>query len=310
MGWHLEGEKKNPFGKMKDYSAVFELQDFLEKEVKDASPGAFYRSFVPLTDGLGLESPTHPPESDPTAVSPASPSFKGTARAEKEERKQEMSFLFEQPLGMSDSVNPKVSSMIRSEPERSGVAVGDILQVEGSLSSVMRSPSVAEQRESTVEQRAEKNAELPPPIPQPSSWRRLLAALIDQLFVFTFWAIAIVITSNVYNGFTGGLTAHILKDFSNPVFLRFALLEFGAIWLCYFAICVGVLDLTFGMWVWNLRVSFGNKDETNYWLRKLMRVVWSFFFFAPVVTTFLLTIRRKGRNLLDLLSGTHLYVST
>lgn len=275
----MEGDKKvsseGSKPQKKDYSVLFELQDFLEKEVKEATPGAFYRSFVPLTDGLGLESPEHasefapaPKTEMPVFTPPTPPKF---------ERKPEIDFLRDEVI-------------LEKEPSLSSVIAPTELPVEMEVPKI---PAVT----------------VPPPIPQPTSIRRMLAALIDQLFVMTCWAIALVITSNVYTGFTSGFSVAIFKDLTNPVFMRFALLEFAAIWICYFAICVGVLDLTFGMWVWHIRVSFGHRSETNYWMRKLMRVVWSFFFFAPVLPMLLLVFRRKGKNLLDVLSGTHLYVS-
>lgn len=293
----MEGEKKTTSGKMRDYSVLFELQDFLEKEVKEASPGAFYRSFVPLTDGLGLESPDRSIEKTAPQKEVAPP-----ATVQKVDRKPEMSFLLDEPVFMSHT-----TPVVVNEPTTSGVPVSDLLSHEGSLTSVMKEPEVVRPQMTQATESPQVTA--PPPIPQPSSLRRTLSAMIDLLFVLTFWAIALVITSNVYNGFSSGFTTNIFKDFANPVFLRFALLEFAAIWVCYFAVCVGLLDLTFGMWVWHIRVSFGHPSESNFWLRKLMRIIWSCFFFAPVAPLLLLAIRRKGKNLLDLLSGTHLYVA-
>lgn len=286
----MQGDKKTTTasGKMKDYSVLFELQDFLEKEVKEANPGAFYRSFVPLTEGLGLESPERSNEAERLAAEAPPPPIQ-----HKIERKPEMHFLLDEPI-------------IFNEPVNSGVPVAEILQTEASLSSVMEPPPLKVEDKPEVRPTAQV---APPPIPQPTSLQRVLAAVIDHIFVVSFWAVALLITSSAFNGFSSLVPANILKDFTNPIFQRFALLEFAAIWICYFAVCVGLLDLTFGMWVWHIRVSFGSKNDSNYWMRKMMRVVWSFFFYAPIVPMLLLTVRRKGRNLLDLLSGTHLYVS-
>ena len=37
------------------------------------------------------------------------------------------------------------------------------------------------------------------------------------------------------------------RAFDNPLIVRFAILEFATVWLAYFAIAVGALDLTAGM---------------------------------------------------------------
>ncbi len=155
----------------------------------------------------------------------------------------------------------------------------------------------------------EKRSVKPPPLPSPSAVRRLFASLMDQMFVLTFFTFALVLTANLMDGFSTGFSLKVFQNFSNPAFVRLATLEFAVLWVLYFGIGVGVLDATFGMWVWGVRVSYGPKGDSGYALRKAMRVFWSVLFFAPVVPMFLLAIKRRGRNLLDTLSGSNLYLS-
>jgi len=86
--------------------------------------------------------------------------------------------------------------------------------------------------------------------------------------------------------------------------LRFIALEFITLWLAYFAICLGAMDMTLGMWAWGLRVGYNQGSKG---LRKWLRIVFSLAFLAPIVPSILLIFRYHGRNLLDGLSGTSLY---
>lgn len=149
----------------------------------------------------------------------------------------------------------------------------------------------------------------PPPLP-PVSWiKRASSLFLDQVFVQTLWVIALVITSNIFSGFETGLSSGVFRGFSEPLFFRFAVLEFAAIWLAYLAISLGVFNMTFGMWVWGIRISYGNQKDENYGLRKLMRILWSFAFYAPIFPSLALIFRKNDRNLVDALSGSNLYLS-
>jgi len=148
----------------------------------------------------------------------------------------------------------------------------------------------------------------PPPLPGVSLLKRGSALVLDQLFVQAIWMTALVITSNVLSGFETGFSSEVLRGFSEPLFFRFAILEFATIWLAYLAISLGIFNMTFGMWVWDIRISYGNKKDENYGLRKLMRILWSFIFFAPILPLALLVFRKQDRNLLDVLSGSNLYL--
>lgn len=148
----------------------------------------------------------------------------------------------------------------------------------------------------------------PPPLPSVSLLKRISSVVLDQLFVQTLWAVALVITSNILSGFETGFSAEVFRSFSDPLFFRFAVLEFATLWLGYLALCLGITNMTFGMWVWGIRISYGNKTDENYGLRKLMRIFWSFVFFAPVLPSILLLFRKNERNILDGLSGSNVYL--
>lgn len=149
----------------------------------------------------------------------------------------------------------------------------------------------------------------PPPLPSVSVVKRAASLFLDQVFVQTLWTIALVITSNLFSGFETGLSSGVFKGLSEPLFFRFAVLEFATIWLAYLAITLGIFNMTFGMWVWGIRISYGNQKDENYGIRKLMRILWSFIFYAPVIPSILLIFRKNDRNLIDALSGSNLYLS-
>ena len=235
--------------------------------------------FVPLTNGLGLESPKRK-ETVTATTEPVQP--------------VKQKYIFE-PADKYKYVSSEKS-------------LAAVMEMGMEVEQVSSSPEVVSHVEELFSESAKEL--IPPPLPQPSFFRRIMTPLIDELFVLMFWAIAVLITSNVLTGFSIGLSNKVFKEFSNPLFVRFAILEFATIWLAYFMVCLGIIDRTFGMWVWGLRVSYGTSTEGNYALRKMMRVIWSFIFYAPIVPLFLLLFRRRGRNLLDTLSGTNVYLAS
>ena len=150
----------------------------------------------------------------------------------------------------------------------------------------------------------EAYVEPPPPVPAATLGRRLLAGLVDQCFVLTAWLLALAITSNAMNSGNGDISAKFLKEFSNPAFVRAAWMEFGMIWFTYLTLSLGILEMTFGMWVWGLRVNFG---ETGRFWKKLARVVMGMFFYPAIVPSALLLFRKDGRNLIDAVTQTETY---
>lgn len=138
----------------------------------------------------------------------------------------------------------------------------------------------------------------PPPVPSAGTFRRGFAGIFDLIFLVALSTLIIFISSRV----TGKAA-----ELTSSAFLKFALLEYATIAFCYFAIGIGILDVTLGMWVWGLRVAYGQDGKV---LKKIARVFLSLVFFGPVVPSLLLIVRINGKNLLDALSGTSLYRTT
>jgi len=149
---------------------------------------------------------------------------------------------------------------------------------------------------------------VPPQLPKPTFFRQMLSALIDEMFVFTLWAFSVVITLKFFTGSFIGLTAQPSSILQNPQFVHLAMLEFGAIWICYFAFCIGLLDMTFGMWVWGLRVGYRTESRFFAMIKKGIRIGLSVVIYLPILPLLLLSLVGKNRrNILDTLSGTNVY---
>jgi hypothetical protein len=263
------------------------FKDFLEKEIPGMTPHG--RRVVAVTPGLGLESPPKKVAPTPAPPKPAKADLEKVADVVPPRRPPLAAFDFEK-LDKPPTQNriPKIKD-------------------ETTLASVMESPMPTPTVfEEVVPERT--RIVTPPPLPEVSPLRRVLAVVMDEMFVLTLFAVGLVITANLLSGFSSGFSIEVLKGFSNPLFFRFALLQFAVLWAGYFAISIGLFNTTFGMWVWGMRISFGSPDE-SYPLRKLMRIFWSVVFFAPILPLVLLIYRRKGKNLLDVLSGSNLYMA-
>jgi hypothetical protein len=265
-----------------ELGAILELQKMIAEELDlSAEERSFSRSFTPLTDGLGLESPKKKEFPTPPPARELSRVVRKTAEM----------LLETEPEEISEPEEPEVP--VASE-------VPEVPDKTGSLASVINTSS--SERERVTEDEVSE----PPPMPRPSLWRRTFAAFVDEMFVLSLWVVAVFITlkaldgSVTYFSFTGFQAHH------HPMLIKFALLEFSTLWLCYFAVCLGLMDMTFGMWVWGIRIGYLSKKSG---INRFFRILLSFMFFAPVFPLILLTVRRHGRNLLDALSGSHLYRS-
>lgn len=274
-------------------TSILDLQEFLQDEFTDAGEALLSRAFTPITSGLGLESPQKP---ESQLIEKPFP-FEPPAIAEKP---KESSTLVEKQIQNfldSDSLPPqkekKIAEPVLMRTEIPEEKAPDILSVKSA------SEAAPKNLYSTLQS-------IPPPLPEKTPvplFRRAAAIIIDQVFVLTLFSLALVLTSNAMAGFSVGFSTKIFRDFSNPLFIRFAVLEFVTLWLGYLAVCLFAMNTTFGMWIWGLKISFGDKNSENYSMRKLMRVVWSFIFCAPVITMLLLFIRKQGKNVIDILSG-------
>jgi RDD family len=273
--------------------ALLELRELLATEL-DVVEGtdSVQRVFRPLTDGLGLESPR---KREGSLAKPAASvaARKPAAEPQRSKVATEPNLFSEEDFSFEQAIQDRVTN----PPTETGLAA------------FMAPPEVAP-ADPEPEKRALPLSDYPeatpPPVPRPSWMRRFLAGLMDELFVLTLFGLAMVVTLWMLSGGRGFHLTH-LKGMENPVFIRFAILEFATIWISYFAICVGILDMTFGMWVWGIRLGYGLEVGEMQILRKGLRVLLSFIFYAPVFPLTVLAIQVRGRNLLDFLTGTNLY---
>lgn len=265
-----------------ELGGILELQELFAQELGEASDQLnLSRSFMPLTNGLGLESPKKK-EVPPIAAK--------LSRKLVEVAATELGKTIEPP-DVWEITRTRVLS--DEKKAQAGVEASTVAVEEAKLKSAI-----------------EPNTSItPPPVPRTGLWRRGLAAFVDELFVLSCFSVILVITANLLTNSKNYFSLAALANVHQPVFFRYALMEFSALWLSYFAICLGILDMTFGMWVWGIRVGYadqeGNVDSKT--LKKMTRILLSFFFFAPMAPLILLFVRIRGKNLLDGLSKTHLY---
>jgi uncharacterized RDD family membrane protein YckC len=146
----------------------------------------------------------------------------------------------------------------------------------------------------------------PPSLPIASGMKRGLACMLDQLFVVSLFAAILLFTVKARSGFDDIVYKN-WSHFLSPLMIRFTVLEFCLVWMGYLAICLGLLERTFGMWVWGLKVQYATVDDDSQFIKKVMRIFWSFLLVAPIVTLPILWFRKNGRNLLDAFSSTTVY---
>lgn len=252
-----------------DLTTLVDLQRFLAEELAQGGEQGvdFSRAFTPLTDGLGIQT-------KPSSAATKAPAYTAAPSQPITE------FRASQPL----------------EAPRSAAR----LIVDAELE-----PMSYEEEEVTVAHDFDLDKN-PPPVPAVTRGRRFLAGFVDQCFVFTACLLTLAITSNAMSSEGGDLSARFVKELTNPAFVRSAGLEFLVIWLGYLTLSLGFLEMTFGMWVWGLRVNYG--ENGRFW-KKLARVFMGMFFYPFVAPTLLLLFQRKGKNLIDGLTHTEIYRS-
>lgn len=149
----------------------------------------------------------------------------------------------------------------------------------------------------------------PPPLPSVPLMKRTLSFFVDQVFVGALWVLGLTVTSNLFTGFETGMSLGVFGSLTEPFLFRLAVIQLAVFWVAYLGIGLGVFNRTFGMWIWGIRISYGNEQDENYHLRKLMRILWSFVFYVSVIPSLVLAYRKNNKNLIDILSGSHLYLS-
>lgn len=287
-----------------ELTSLLDLQEFFSAELVNQGT-AYRRAFIPLTEGLGLGSPrTIMPKLKYTERNDVL--LNSNESTEPQARRAEVAALFTERSSLEPTVTtkPLPPKLPVFKPENR------LAEVMDSASSMNKETVSETQNEDRFFDSENSIIVTPPPLPRPSLFKRLMAGTIDQVFVLLIWTALIVLTSNIINNFATGFSLEILSDFNSPKFQRMATLEFIAAWLGYLGFSLLVSKRTFGMWVWSMRVSYGDKMEENYFLRKAMRIFWTFIFSAPLIPAIVLIIHKNGRNILDVLSGTSVYDAT
>ncbi len=284
-----------------DLTSLLDLQDFFSAELVNQGT-AYRRAFIPLTEGLGLGSPrTMMPKLQYIERNDVLLNTHETPQLEAKHSDGAALFTERPPFesGMPTKILPPKPPVLKSENR--------LAEVIDSATATNKEPAFETEKEERFFGSANSITVTPPPLPRPALFKRLMAGTIDQVFVLLIWTALIVLTSNMINNFTTGFSLEILSDFNSPKFQRMATLEFIGAWLGYLGFSLLISKRTFGMWVWSMNVSYGDKIEENYFLRKAMRIFWTFIFSAPLIPTLVLIIHKNGRNILDVLSGTSVY---
>lgn len=274
-----------------ELGAIIELQQMIAEELEDSqNEGPFSRAFMPLTNGLGLESPKKGEV----------PVGKIEANLDELVGGPEL-----EPQSVWDSTRRKVQSELQPIEEKTPAA-----KISRSIP-VLETPVPSVQEKSVLRNaiEPERMGVRPPPVPRPAVWRRGFAAFVDVLFVLGCFAAALLIIANLMTNSKSYFSLNALTNIRQPVFVRYALMAYSTLWFSYFALGLGILDMTVGMWVWGLRVGYSerNGEIDAKGLKKMIRIILSLFFFAPIFPILLLAIRIRGKNIVDGLSGTQVY---
>jgi len=238
----------------------------------------------PLTQGLGLESPQ---KQEPAPLAPAAAS------------------LTQKP----GPIPPREASRVATphpvyKPQPSLIS-NQAPRVE--VAPAVSAPKEITKAEQVLKEEI-KTAVAPPPLPTVPLTRRTLSFFLDQVLVGVLWLLSLAITSNVFSGFETGMSMGVLGSLSEPFFFRLSVIQYAVFWMVYLGFSLGIFNRTFGMWVWGIRISYGNDKDENYHLRKLMRIIWSFVFYVSIIPSLVLAFRKNDRNLIDILSGSNLYL--
>jgi len=272
-----------------------ELKNFLSTELNEL--GEFSKkAFTPITDGLGLESPLR-------EKTKKEPEIKEVIH---EEKTRLGDFMFSQgPQVASENifVSQPIEEAINKPEERiASVKPATVREPSSSIKPELKELIDLKKDEISLNERKEKPEKFHkiPPIPLPSKIKRFFAGLVDQIFIYFLFATLI---------FSGFLVFNKIEITNISIFigLRILLGSFFALWFSYYIICIGILNMTFGMWVWDLKINYGSTLQKGIVIRKILRIFFSLIFVVPVITSVLLLFTIKGKNLIDFLSGSGLH---
>ena len=290
--------------------SLLELQKFISDELSQfEGSGKFGRAFTPLTHGLGLESPEEPkkvtqPEVKRTPARRPKRRLADSLVSDEDSQKKEPTFFKEpKPAESAPAVSRRPRPSQAEQKKNETRSLGEVMSGPKTVESPRQTISKVVQK--AVEPQVASPVEVAPPPELPAvSWSRsMFAALFDEVFVLALWAGTFFLTSWTMSQGSWDL----LRSATDAALMRFAILAFATLWFGYLTVCLGVLDMTVGMWAWGMRVHYNTQRKEGRMFRRVARILLTFVFFAPVLPVLLLVFRAKGRNLLDFLSGCRVY---
>lgn len=283
-----------------DLGALLELRELIASELDPiGTQNQTDRALKPLTDGLGLDSPKE-------ALVPSPPKSISANDGVKERLETA------RVVPGASALSPRVSHEVPNATPQTLDLRRRIEPREKGLAEVIAPKPEREERAALEETPAREFvsdqdlAPIPPPLPKTSLVRRMMSGLLDLIFVNSLFVLSFGLTLKLMsNG--GPFNLDQVKTMDSQQMIRFAVLEYSTLWLAYFAIGLGVLDATFGMWVWGLRLNYPRESLGSILWKKSRRILASVVFFTGLAPLVLLVFRTRGKNLLDLLSGTTVY---
>lgn len=294
-----------------DLMSLVDLQRFLAEELVDSVDITtdFSRSFTPLTDGLGIHSmkirPAEPLQRFPSEL-PRILQQESPERPEPESPIEE--FLHE---SVNTPINRPEASRPTQQPVRRFV---DESAVEDEFDDDTAAPAasfrVKDQRlrkalgelenQELPELENAKTFTEPPPLPRASLVRRAMSAIMDQVFVWTLAILSVVFVTNVLSSDSTLFSAKMVKELAQPAFVKYIVAGFAALWLAYLTLTIGILEATFGMWIWGMKIHYGSEQRFT---KKFARVGLSLLCQVAILPGLLMVFQRDGKNLIDRLSG-------
>lgn len=289
---------------------LIDLQRFLAEELKDSlgPEEDFSRSFVPINDGLGLEAPPKkpaPPQKPlwPSNVAPSvksaevpaqiAPAPKPFESMVKKEDLQIAKAIGAEPLSKVDAtpaMKPRIPRIVDPSLMEDSEAQAESLLPPPRLSGKLNRALGVDLPESKPVRKSAESEGKPC-----SVFRRMAGGLMDQVLMLAIASAIIAITVQLSPEGALGFQGQVRPDM-----VRNWLAGYLVLWLGYLVIAYALLESSFGMWIWGMRLQF---DDSYRGWRKSARVLIGLFFLAPVFPALLLMIQRRGRNMLDWLSG-------
>jgi uncharacterized RDD family membrane protein YckC len=304
-----------------DLMTLVDLQRFLADELSESVDFStdFSKSFTPLSEGLGIHQfknrsaetlsrfPAELPrvfQQPEFAMPPPPPPMSAVEELLQDSRPTRAA-----SPAVERSAPPKVVARFVDESaieeqfnSRSEAPVASFRTQDSRLKQALNGSQ--DFKRSLPELESEAEFATPPPLPKVGLLRRSMAALMDQVFVGTLAVLTLIFVTNVLSSGSAPVSGKLLKEFTQPQFAKYLLAGFATLWFGYLSLSVGVLESTFGMWIWGMRINYGREQR---FIKKVARVGLSFLFLMPLLPGLILVFQRHGRNLIDSLSGTDVY---